>query len=305
MTKCLSKEAQKYLSKEAKKYFANLHHIDPFVQVHAGVFHADDICVMALLNVLSRRGVVPICDFKIHEEADIIADVGMKYDIDGEQKFFDHHQDLPLRADGTKPSALGLVADWLFEPKTRKALDRYITPIERLDNGQELRKGEVNYFSFVATFNNCWNEEEAPNGVYILFNTVVKMAEAVWKRIFAQLDAEAEAEAVIAEAIANAENGFAVLSKGGMPWQALVVKYNEEHKDKILRVGYFDAFRNQFNVQAVPDALGSKGMLQALPEQWLTENKPEGLIFCHQARFLAAFRDEESARKALAAEAEA
>ena len=128
------------------------------------------------------------------------------------------------------------------------------------------------------------------------------MATAVWKRIFASIQAEAEATEIVADAIANAKDGFAVLAKGGMPWQALVVKYNEEHKDKILRVGYFDAFRNQFNVQAVPDALGSKGMLQALPEQWLGEDKPEGLIFCHAARFLAAFKDEESARKALAAE---
>ena len=288
------------LSKEATKYLANTSTRTLTVQVHNGVFHADDIVLVALLKHLIMS-VKVIRDFKIHEEADIVADVGMKHSLDGEQLMFDHHQDLELRADGTKPSALGLVADWLLEPALRAKLDRYITPVERQDNGQELRKGEVNYFAFVACFNSNWNENINQD---FQFFQAVEMAKAIWERIFAQLEAEAQAEAIVADAIASAENGFAVLSKGGMPWQALVVKYNEEHEDKILRVGYMDAFRGQFNVQAVPDAFGSRGMLQPLPESWLTENNPEGLIFCHAARFLAAFRDEESARKALATEAQ-
>ena len=287
----------KYLSNQAKAFLDSLVTKEVVIQVHSGVFHADDVATVALLSTLVAD-VATIRDFRVHEEACIVADVGMKYSLDGEQLMFDHHQDLPLRADGTKPSALGLVADWLLAPEVRAKLDRFITPIERLDNGQELRKGEVNYFSFVACFNSCWNEGISQD---TQFCKAVEMAKAVWERIFAQLDAEAEAEAVVADAIANAKNGFAVLSKGGMPWQSLVVNYNKTHEDKILRVGYMDHFRDQFNVQAVPDALGSRSMLQPLPESWLTEDKPEGLIFCHQARFLAAFRDEESARRALAA----
>ena len=288
MTLFLNEQAQLYLN--SKNVLA--------IQVHGGVFHSDDVAMVALFKALNTVNLKVIRDFKITEEADIVADVGMKYDLDGDQLHFDHHQELSLRADGTKPSALGLVADWLFEPKTRKALDRFITPVERQDNGQELRKGEVNYFSFVATFNSCWNEGISQD---TQFFQVVEMATAVWKRIFASIQAEAEATEIVADAIAKCENGFAVLAKGGMPWQALVVKHNEEHEDKILRVGYMDLARGQFNVQAVPDALGSRSMLKPLPEQWLGEDKPEGLIFCHQARFLAAFRDEESARKALAA----
>ena len=290
----------KYLSNQAKAFLDSLVTKEVVIQVHSGVFHADDVATVALLSTLVAD-VAILRDFKIHEDARIVADVGMKHNLDGEQLMFDHHQDgLELRADGTKPSALGLVADWLLDPALRAKLDRYITPVERQDNGQELRKGEVNYFSFVACFNSCWNEGISQD---TQFCKAVEMAKAIWERIFAQLDAEAEATEIVADAIASAENGFAVLSKGGMPWQALVVKYNEEHEEKILRVGYMDNFRGQFNVQAVPDKLGSKGMLQALPEQWLGEDKPEGLIFCHQARFLAAFSDEESARKALAAEA--
>lgn len=286
------------LSKEATKYLANTSTRTLTVQVHNGVFHADDIVLVALLKHLIMS-VKVIRDFKIHEEADIVADVGKQYSVDGEQLMFDHHQDLELRADGTKPSALGLVADWLLEPALRAKLDRYITPVERQDNGQELRKGEVNYFSFVATFNSNWNEGIDQDYQFFL---AVEMAINVWQRIFASIEAEAEATEIVADAIANAKDGFAVLAKGGMPWQSSVVKYNATHEEKILRVGYMDHFRGQFNVQAVPDALGSRGMLQPLPESWLTENKPEGLIFCHAARFLAAFRDEESARKALAAE---
>ena len=290
-----------YLSNGAKNFLDSIQTKEVVIQVHSGVFHADDVATVALLSTLVAD-VAILRDFKIHEDARIVADVGMKHNLDGEQLMFDHHQDgLELRADGTKPSALGLVADWLLDPVLRAKLDRYITPVERQDNGQELRKGEVNYFSFVACFNSCWNEGISQD---VQFCKAVELAKAVWERIFTELEAEAEAPIIVADAIAGAKNGFAVLSKGGMPWQALVVKYNEEHKDKILRVGYFDAFRKQFNVQAVPDALGSKGMLQALPESWLEEDKPEGLIFCHAARFLAAFRDEESARKALATEAQ-
>lgn len=271
------------------------------IQVHSGVFHADDVCVVALLKAVAGLNLKVIRDFKIHEDTDIVADVGMEYSYDDfKQLRFDHHQDLPLRADGTKPSALGLVADWLLDPALRAKLDRYITPVERQDNGQELRKGEVNYFSFVACFNSCWNEGISQD---TQFCKAVEMAKAIWERIFASIEAEAEATEIVADAIAKCENGFAVLAKGGMPWQSSVVKYNEEHEDKILRVGYMDLARGQFNVQAVPDALGSRSMLQPLPESWLTEDKPEGLIFCHQARFLAAFRDEDAARKALVAEA--
>lgn len=290
----------KYLSNVAKNFLDSIQTKEVVIQVHSGVFHADDVATVALLSTLVAD-VAILRDFKIHEDARIVADVGMKHNLDGEQLMFDHHQDgLELRADGTKPSALGLVADWLLDPALRAKLDRYITPVERQDNGQELREGEVNIFAFVASFNKCWNEFSSQDD---LFHNVEQMAIAVWKRIFAQLEAEAEATEIVADAIANAKDGFAVLAKGGMPWQALVVKHNEEHEDKILRVGYMDLARGQFNVQAVPDALGSRGMLQPLPEQWLGEDKPEGLIFCHQARFLAAFKDEESARKALAAEA--
>lgn len=291
MTLFLNEQAQLYLN--SKNVLA--------IQVHGGVFHADDVCVVALFKALNMVNLKVIRDFKIHEEADIVADVGMKYSLEGDQLHFDHHQDLELRADGTKPSALGLVADWLLTPKVRAKLDRFITPVERQDNGQELRKGEVNYFSFVACFNSNWNENINQD---FQFFQAVEMAKAIWERIFASIDAEAEATEIVADAIAKCENGFAVLSKGGMPWQSLVVNYNKTHEEKILRVGYMDHFRGQFNVQAVPDALGSKGMLQPLPESWLTENKPEGLFFCHVARFLAAFRDEESARKALATEAQ-
>lgn len=290
----------KYLSNVAKNFLDSIQTKEVVIQVHSGVFHADDVATVALLSTLVAD-VAILRDFKIHEDARIVADVGMKHNLDGEQLMFDHHQDgLELRADGTKPSALGLVADWLLDPALRAKLDRYITPVERQDNGQELRKGEVNYFSFVACFNSCWNEGISQD---TQFCKAVEMAVNVWQRIFASIDAEAEATEIVADAIANAKDGFAVLSKGGMPWQSSVVKYNATHEEKILRVGYMDHFRGQFNVQAVPDALGSKGMLQPLPESWLTENKPEGLIFCHQARFLAAFRDEESARKALATEA--
>lgn len=289
------------LSKEATKYLANTSTRTLTVQVHNGVFHADDIVLVALLKHLIMS-VKVIRDFKIHEEADIVADVGMEYSYDDfKQLRFDHHQDLPLRADGTKPSALGLVADWLLDPVVRQKLDRFITPVERQDNGQELRKGDVNYFSFVATFNSNWNEGIDQD--YQFFQAV-EMAKAIWERIFASIDAEAEATEIVADAIATAENGFAVLSKGGMPWQSSVVKYNATHEEKILRVGYMDLARGQFNVQAVPDALGSRSMLQPLPESWLTEDKPEGLIFCHAARFLAAFKSEGDARKALVAEAQ-
>lgn len=288
----------KYLSNQAKAFLDSLVTKEVVIQVHSGVFHADDVATVALLSTLVAD-VAILRDFKIHEDARIVADVGMKHNLDGDQLYFDHHQDLELRADGTKPSALGLVADWLLDPALRAKLDRYITPVERQDNGQELRKGEVNYFSFVACFNSCWNEGISQD---TQFCKAVEMAKAIWERIFASIDAEAEATEIVADAIAKCENGFAVLSKGGMPWQSSVVKYNATHEEKILRVGYMDHFRGQFNVQAVPDALSSRGMLQPLPESWLTENKPEGLIFCHAARFLAAFRDEESARKALAAE---
>ena len=138
MTLFLNEQAQLFLN--AKNVLA--------VQVHNGVFHADDVCVIALFKALNKVNLKVIRDFKVHENADIVADVGKQYSVDGEQLMFDHHQEMSLRADGTKPSALGLVADWLFEPKTRKALNRYITPIERLDNGQELRKGEVIYLTF-------------------------------------------------------------------------------------------------------------------------------------------------------------
>ena len=270
------------------------------IQVHGGVFHADDVCVVALLKVMLGLNLKVIRDFKVNPDADIVADVGMRYDLDGDQMFFDHHQDLELRADGTKPSALGLVADWLLSPALRAKVDRYIRPVERQDNGQALHEGEVNIFAFISSFNSCWNEGASQDAQ---FQQAVEMTTAIWMRIFASIKAEAEAEAIVAEAIATTENGFAVLSKGGMPWQKAVVEYNSTHEEKILRVGYMDLARGQFNVQAVPDALGSKGMLQPLPESWLTENKPEGLIFCHQARFLAAFKSEGGARKALAAEA--
>jgi uncharacterized UPF0160 family protein len=60
------------------------------VGVHSGRFHADDVCVVAMLKIPYKVKIVRSRDSKELSKCDIVADVGLVYDPSADK--FDHHQ---------------------------------------------------------------------------------------------------------------------------------------------------------------------------------------------------------------------
>ena len=121
--------------------------------VHNGVFHADDVTVVALMRLLGvheyeRVNIAP-------EEAEdiLIADIGLgKYD---------HHQiDAKRYPDGGKYASIGLVwedfGEYLIEDKKLRDYfrDKFIRPIEKADNGE----GTCSLANVVNGFLPMWDD---------------------------------------------------------------------------------------------------------------------------------------------------
>lgn len=267
---------------------ANINNIQKVenIIVHSGVFHADDVLAVALLRNLGCEATVRRV-FKVPEnveEGTLVLDIGGEYD--GVSRF-DHHQpSCPVRDNGVKYAAFGLLikALGICEEQGFENFDeKFCCGIDARDNGQFDLAAEYpspvgdTINEFVPSWDDTRSMEEA-------FEEAVRFAQGILQREFSRRKSAAKARSIVLEAAEKAENGIVVLPQF-CPWQDALAPRAEEYKAVV-----YPALRGGYNAQVVP----SKTVKRAFPLDWLSE-KPQGATFVHQARFLCATSTEEEA----------
>jgi len=277
---------------------------------HNGLFHADDVFATAWL---SKYFNLDVCENNFHRTNDIkqcemdnpdiiIYDIGLTYSKS--KKIFDHHQkDKPHRDNGYPYAAFGLIFQEyndLPEFVYNTLVNRLVIPIELADNG--MAQIDVPHYSINHVIN-LFNHINDDNNTcrYANFIEAVKIASIVIdKEISLAIKQEEDYKSIISSKIID--NHILVMDKCYSGWQSAIL--NTPDLNNILYVIY-PGLRGGYQIQAVPDKIGSFGMRKPLPEEWRGKDKNElnklinldDVIFCHPAGFIGGAESFNSAIK--------
>lgn len=270
--------------------------------VHDSVFHADDVlCVAIIKSKMKELGinrevkVIRSRNPKALAQADIVMDVGGgKYDH--------HSPDNPAQENGVLMSAVGKVADELYDGEELKLLHDYILDsVQASDNGQRRSDLGENLFSWIRLFNTSLSE--SPKLSDERFAQTVEIAEVVFDRQLFMIREEIADRKRMKELLpkyAEDEKLYSshIFNMGRlMHWQAPVCDFNATYPDKKIKVVVFRTPTGQWNSQSVPTYVGAFTNHAPMPEKYVKKEVefPKGTVFVHANGFMAAHETEEAA----------
>jgi len=262
---------------------------------HAGIFHADDVFSVALLQMLNPEIAVERV-FKVSSE---ISDDTLAFDIGGGK--YDHHQiGAEERPWGVKYAAFGLLWRSLKlgefgQPALPKDVyelveREFVEPIDAYDNGQLNAAYTMPYLALSKTIswmNPSWDSSDDANTA---FNNAVAFASQILEIAISSEISKVKAKGIVEDALAKSNGGYMVLDQFA-PWQDWL--FQSEKSDGILYAIY-PSNRGGWNIQAVPTNLGSHELRKPFPESWRGLSQDDlktkvgmGLTFVHPNGFLA------------------
>lgn len=266
------------------------------IATHNGNFHADDVfSVAALKSILPPFKLIRTRDLALIEQADIVIDVGGKYDPD--EGRFDHHQrgGAGERKNGIPYSSFGLI--WQkygleicqANQDVANAIDAgLVSTIDAIDCGHVggVSQG-ISLSQTISMFNPTWQEESEFNSC---FDQAVVFAAHVLTRFIASADGGISAKAIVAKAIDQAEDPRVIVLEKYTPWKRTVHALSEQ----ALYVLY-PSQTGEWRIQAVPVELGSFEDRKSLPKQWAGLSDKalkqvtgiDDAMFCHNGLFIA------------------
>ena len=259
---------------------------------HGGIFHGDEVMATAILSAIE-----PITlnrTFRVPEDSKAFV-----YDIGGGQ--YDHHQrgGNGARGNGVPYSSAGLIwrdfghklvsceQAWAFVDQ------ELIAGIDAVDNGVlpgvDYPAKPASISSLISGFNPDWDSEVRPDDAFL---EAVEFAQGVLARAISSAESKARAKALVDEAIEASEERIIVLPRFA-PWQEYVLTSIDVKAADALYV-VFPSNRGGYNVQAIPDAIGSFGNRKPLPESWrgVPANDLQAVSgvadanFCHKGGFI-------------------
>lgn len=245
---------------------------------HGGRFHADEVFSTALLQM---------CKADIKVTRGFIVPEGYKglvYDIGGGE--YDHHSaDSPVRANGVKYAAFGLLWRELGERflPAKEALrfdEHFIMPIDLDDN-----TGCGNQVSgIIGAFNPVWDEDADSDEC---FARAVALAKDILTQKLKASSSILRAKELVNKAYENSKDGIVTLDTYA-PWKPSLVPHKEIH------FVIYPSQRGGYCAQSVQESFTSKTLRVPFPQEWSGKegaeleatSQIEGLLFCHAARFL-------------------
>ncbi|MBQ8750489.1 MAG: MYG1 family protein [Alphaproteobacteria bacterium] len=180
------------------------------VAVHNGVFHADDVYSIALLEVLAKvcnftLKVIRTRDEQVIANADMRVDVGMKYSE--ETLDFDHHQNDTnlIQEGGIKHAAFGLLCQWCLTEEFLKIFKpKYILGLEHQDNSGKTHEKYASIGHFIHAFLPSYEEEVSFDE---MFNEALAVASTILERCISTtlglIKSEKDVEKAISEVLAD------------------------------------------------------------------------------------------------------
>ena len=271
---------------------------------HAKNFHADDVFSTALLAVLTKRETYELnvirSNYPYKElSEDILNDPeNIMYDI-GRGKF-DHHQaDSPVRENGIKYAAFGLLwkefGDWDKYPDFDKD---FVSKIDDHDNG-----GKMNEMSLVIrSFNpssmelNGLSEEEQIKIYDRQFYKAVAFAKDYIDNLFKNYDElnhskeyiEKNAEFILWAKNLSGKKTIMILPEYVGKLDDIILDY---YKDVVAVI--YPSNRGGYAAKVIPKDKNTMESYYTFPYVWCgaePDNLPSEVQFCHKSGFLATFK---------------
>jgi uncharacterized UPF0160 family protein len=312
------------------------------IGTHNGLFHADDIlgaealklllreigglleqqgdsfCNRKLRQMHARKGgirVVRTRDQKVLDLADVVIDVGARFDTETEfgPIWLDHHQGgLEPRPEGTPYAAFGLV--WrLFMGEALLLNDggRFVRAMEKVerdlviwvdaaDNGCAIGGAKTGQHyagpgisAILAGFNPGWKDKAGPKDLDRAFERAGLVAIQVLENFLRKALDDEEARQKVQEALeATAPSRIMYLS-GYVPFSEHLPELDVE--GRILYVVFPEVSGEKWMVQAAPEAPRSFKTRKPFPASWAGLRDKElaavtgvpDAVFCHKGLFIA------------------
>lgn len=272
--------------------------------VHAGIMHMDDLLCAAIVKyffpLVSVLRVNKVEDHMVNDTT-VICDIGGKYDP--EHRIFDHHNDCPTFADGTKHAAIGLLLMNMSEFNIPERLMKDIEIAEYIDNGNLEKLEGYHVLNIARVSNPSWDSDESTNVCFekavniVLDNYIVPLMnnsepnEEVLEAYYNERVKDSEralkaAEEIVMTAYNASENKEIIILPVFAPWQCYLIPTE-------AKFVVYPSLRGGYNLQCVPEAEGNNKTKISLPD-WNTTT-PVGMTFEHPARFMASFDTIENA----------
>ena len=164
------------------------------IKTHGGLFHADEVCCIAILRILGCTAPVERV-FSLDGSED---DSVLTLDIVGAK--YDHHmarEFCPTYDDGSHKASFGLLCEALgILEEYGEEFSSLVKAVDNADNGE----GEtIPYISeVVSSFNPSWKEDGSIAARNEAFERAVEVAKTLLERVIASSKAKAEADAAAA-----------------------------------------------------------------------------------------------------------
>ena len=250
------------------------------IKTHGGLFHADEVCCVAILRLLGCTAPVERV-FKLNgDEGDNV----LTLDILGAD--FDHHmarEECPAYEDGTHYASFGLLCKALgLLTEYGEDFTALVKAIDNADNGEGEDRPYIS--EVVSSFNPSWNEDGSPTARNAAFEKAVEVAKMLLERVIVASKAKAQADAIATEAL-EASNDTVVELPKFVPWESIITAETGK------KVVVFQGLRGDWNARLVPTEPGSFATIAHFPKEWWgapAENLPEGITFCHATGFMLA-----------------
>lgn len=284
------------------------------IGTHNGRFHADDVCAVAVLNLIFPKAkVIRTRDMSVLKECDLRLDIGGAFNP--ETGDFDHHQPggAGRRPNGVEYSSFGLIWRELglklsAIPAVHEYVDRvFVQTIDAPDNGQEIRVAKAEFedvpaFDFssaIDAFNRDW---DVPADMVVHPDTefwdAVHFVQPILYRVMARGWAIERCRDLLKEEVARFEDPRIIVLSRGCPWESVGL---EGYPD--ARFVVFPDSNGSWRVQTIrlnPSGFASRRLL---PESWAGLKDEEfaavtgvpGAKFAHRKRFIAGAETREGA----------
>jgi uncharacterized UPF0160 family protein len=252
------------------------------IATHKGLFHADEITAIALLEIFTDekyqidRFPHGWGDF---DGYDFVIDIGREFDG---KKFFDHHQ-----WRGGKSSA-GLIWDYLGVAKDYPKLSRFIEMVDRQDTGEQ-KAGEFEYPNLIKLFNTIDVSDDKSSNENFL--KALEFAKMVIKSIKKEEDEIKEAKVIVEKSKKFDTFESIVELKQFTPfWNHFI---NGTLRPEVDVVVWQDKKSKAYKAGVPPKEAGSF-------ELWGEPFKKDGMMeFVHPVGFFAVAKDKKTMKKYL------
>jgi uncharacterized UPF0160 family protein len=273
------------------------------IATHNGNFHADDVfSIAALKNIFPSFNLIRTRKLELIANADIVIDVGGKYDADNGR--FDHHQrnGAGQRENGIPYSSFGLV--WKKygveicqgNQEVANSVDAgLVSTIDAIDCGhvEGIYEG-ISLSQTISMFNPTWEED---SNFDECFNEAVDFASRILTRFISSASGGINAKDIVAKAIDTAEDPRLIVLEKYTPWKKTVHALSS---DALYMI--YPSQSGQWIIQTVPVEPGSFEDRKPLPTEWAglsddafkKEIDIDDATFCHNGLFIAGAESFES-----------